>query len=255
MCGRLLVESGDGKVYFEFFDSQEQGWVLQLAPPKYQKRPKALRELAPTEAWTIHRVENDALVHDRAYWTLVPPWIGEPLRTVPSSSGDLRLEPPPGTHFNSRKDTLIRSKDWKHLLERQRCLVLASGFLEWSDAEMLRATKGPKRVGKYQLAQGKVMPLAGIWSSNGGILTFSVITCEPNGLLESLPHHRMPAILQGEKVRAWLDPDNKHPEDCLVSTPDEEFESHVEPVKAASSRKGKDSKRMQSRELDLFEEG
>jgi len=248
MCGRLLVESGDGQVYFEFFDSQEQGWVLQLAPPKYQKRPKALRELAPTEAWTIHRVENDAIVHDRAYWTLVPPWIGESPRTVPSSMGDLRLDPPRGTHFNSRKDTLLRRKGWKRLLERQRCLVLASGFLEWSDAEMLRATGGPKRVGKYRLTEGRVMPLAGIWSSNDGILTFSVITCEPNGLLETLPHHRMPAILQGEQVRAWLDPANEHPEECLVSTPSEEFESLVEPVHSKPTKGRKASRN----ELDLF---
>jgi len=39
-----------------------------------------------------------------------------------------------------------------------------------------------------------------------------VVTREPNSLLEGLPHHRMPAILLGDTLHRWLDPNDLSPD-------------------------------------------
>jgi putative SOS response-associated peptidase YedK len=152
---------------------------------------------------------------------------------TPTKSGELRLAPPPRTHFNSRKDTLLRSRGWQNLLHRNRCVVLIDSFFEWSDEEMLAGR--PKMVGRYRLTYNRLMPVAGIWSTtrtpSGPVQTFSVITCEPNALLSALPHHRMPALLLGNDLQTWLDPTTEHPETVLHSTDPEEFDSILLPAR------------------------
>ena len=135
--------------------------------------------------------------------------------------------PPPRTHFNSRKDTLTKSAGWKRLLQSNRCVLLAKGFFEWSDTDLL--PKGhPKMAGRYSLTGDRLMPLAAIWSpvqvDGREILTVSVVTCEPNAQLAALPHHRMPGILLGNDLRSWMDPKTETPEQSLHATPESEIE-------------------------------
>ncbi len=52
--------------------------------------------------------------------------------------------------------------------------------------------------------------LAGLWekwkSDAGTVETFCLLTTEPNELLTAIEHDRMPVILEGEQLTAWLDP-------------------------------------------------
>jgi len=232
MCGRMIVEI-DGVAYFYQFSSQENGWEYDLAPERFQRmaRDRSAREVRPTDEVILHRVVGRELIPEPAFWTLVPPWIDAP-SSVKATPGGPRLVPPPQTHFNSRRDTLLKSSGWRKLLASQRGVVMANAFLEWSDVDMLAGA--PKQVGRYALTGSRVMPLACIWNQvqagSETILTCSVITVPPNPLLESLPHHRMPAILMGRALWEWLDPRTSDPERCLQTTLGAEFESTVLPA-------------------------
>jgi len=227
-----MVVKMNGKAYFHQLNSQDGAWEFTPAPDKYDDLPQeeASREVAPTSQVWVHRVEGREIVPEPAFWTLVPPWTESVTNLALASDGSPRLVPPPRTHFNSRKDTLVKSKGWRKLLERNRCVLFMDEFLEWSDEEML--PPGQKQVGRYGLANGKPMAVAAIWSParipGGEILTCSVVTCEPNELLRALPHHRMPALLEGEALHRWLDPTQSHPEELLRPTDSGRMCSRVE---------------------------
>ena len=233
MCGRMLVKI-DGMAYYHYFSSQEKGWVYQLAPDKYQAigTDEFAREVSPTERVLIHRVVGGEVIPEWGFWTLVPPWVEAPTRLVDSAKGHLRLVPPRQTHFNSRKDTLTKSPGWRRLLRDNRCVLLANAFFEWSDSELLAGK--PKLAGRYQLTGRRLMPLAAIYSpviiDGKSVTTVSVVTAEPNAQLVSLPHHRMPALLLGDDLASWLDPENSEPEAALHATLDAEIDAEVVPA-------------------------
>lgn len=232
MCGRMIVKI-DGKAYYKQFSSQENGWDLVMAPERYQRLgdDEPAREVRPTDRVVLHRVLDGVLVPDEAFWTLVPPWT-ESATALRETGDGPRLVPPPQTHFNSRRDTLLKSPGWRRLLSTQRGVLLADAFLEWSDEEMLAG--GTKLAGRFRLSRDRLMPLACVWNDIriGGrtVTTCSVVTVPPNELMASLPHHRMPAVLLGSALGAWLDPHTPDPERCLQTTLGEEFESTILPA-------------------------
>jgi putative SOS response-associated peptidase YedK len=231
-----MIVKIQGKAYFHQLSSQDNAWEYVPAPSKYDDLPteSVEHEVAPTQQVLLHRVDGTEIVPDWAFWTLVPPWTETLSGLTRAFDGSPRLVPPPRTHFNSRKDTLLRSKGWQNLLRTNRCVLFLDGFLEWSDDEMLGS--GQKLVGRYELADRAVMPVAGIWSKSrtdaGEILTCSVITCEPNDLLRELPHHRMPAILEGDLLKRWLDPRTPDPQILLKPLPPARMRASVKPLKA-----------------------
>ncbi|MBK9578823.1 MAG: SOS response-associated peptidase family protein [Fibrobacterota bacterium] len=224
-----------GKVYFHQFSSQEDGWEYVVAPDQYQSLPEEdePREVAPTDRVLIHRVVGGRIVPDWGFWTLVPPWIESRCALATTLAGRDRLVPPARTHFNSRQDTLTGSVGWRRLLQGNRCVLFADAFFEWSDTELLVGRT--KQVGRFSLASGDPMAFAGIFSpvriGDRQCMTVSVVTTSPNSGLESLPHHRMPAILRGDDLRRWMDPASAHPEHSLHSTSDDAMESRILPAK------------------------
>ena len=234
MCGRMVVMI-DGLAYYHFFSSQEKGWTYQLAPSQFQTDPdwwRHAREVSPTESVLVHRLVGNEVSAEWGFWTLVPPWTESPSHLATTSAGRVRLVPPARTHFNSRRDTLLKSPGWRRLLHGNRCVLLAQSFFEWSDTDLLAGR--PKMAGRYSLTDGRIMALAGIWSSvqieGREVLTASVVTAEPNAQLESLPHHRMPSILLGDDLARWLDPTTKEPEAALHATPESEIEAVTVPA-------------------------
>lgn len=232
MCGRMIVQV-NGVAYYHQFSSQEDGWEFVIAPDHYQDLgfQEEAREVRPTDPVTLHRVRDGALRPEQAFWTLVPPWT-ESATTLRETRDGARLVPPPQTHFNSRRDTLLKSSGWKRLLATQRGVLLADAFLEWSDEEMLAG--GTKLVGRFRLSGDRLMPLACIWNEvqvgDRTVTTCSVVTVPPNELMATLPHHRMPAVLLGDRLGAWLDPRTPDPERCLQTTLGAEFEVHTLPA-------------------------
>jgi putative SOS response-associated peptidase YedK len=90
---------------------------------------------------------------------------------------------------------------------RRRCLVPASGFYEWKN---VAGRKDPYFIRATERGDVCLRGIVGVLASDGvdPILSFTIITCEPNEMLAEL-HNRMPVILPRERHDAWVDPANQ----------------------------------------------
>ena len=147
-------------------------------------------------------------------WGLVPWWADDPgvgRRMVNARAESAALRPAFRDAFRSR-----------------RCLVPADGFYEWVSAGRGR----PKRPFLLRRPDGGLLTLGGLWEAwrpapgEPPLLTFTVLTTEPNGVVGPL-HDRMPVVLPPEGRARWLDPDAA-PEglgDLLAPAPDDLLEA------------------------------
>lgn len=186
MCGRLdqhsdmaVLERRDAGILFRDIER------LQLRP-RYN--------LPPTAKALIVRNQGTDGGHEpiRAVWKLIPPWEKEPSTKLST--------------FNAKAETITTSRlyaqPWK---AAKRCLVPIDGFYEWDKYQ-----SKPKPAYHIVMGDGEPYCLAGLWSTwrrgDESVDSFTVITCEPNSLVERL-HNRMPVILAPEDYRTWLDPE------------------------------------------------
>lgn len=152
--------------------------------PRYNVRPSQ-----PIPA--ILNTDPDEIVH--TYWGIKPPFIQ-------------------GTRYliNARDDSLYKPT-WKKLLQEQRCLILADGFIEW------KKTEGAKTPYFFKRKDAEPFAFAGLWkldkTPDGQEVPHTVIiTTEPNELVADV-HNRMPAMFDPEEGKKWLNPDIS-PEDA-----------------------------------------
>lgn len=125
-----------------------------------------------------------------ARWGLVPHWVKDP-RDFPLL-------------INARAESMAQKPAFRESLKRMRCVVPASGYYEWR-------ADGPRNKQPFYitLTDNAPMALAGLWSSwigpdGKGIESVATITVAANNQLGMI-HDRMPAILRGGEVDAWLD--------------------------------------------------
>ena len=124
-----------------------------------------------------------------ARWGLVPGWVKDP-REFPLL-------------VNARVETMAEKPAFRDALKHGRCIIPASGYYEWhTNPDM---SKQPYYI---TMQDGRPMALAGVYSSwmgpNGEeIDSVATITVPTNNQLSKI-HHRMPAILRGEEIDAWL---------------------------------------------------
>ncbi len=160
---------------------------------------------------------------------------------VPSWAKDIKI----GTQMiNARSETIFEKPAFRNAIDRRRCLIPADGFYEWKDIydEQIdlfgEPKKGKPKKQPYHITV-KTQPLyafAGIYEkwtnpADGSLLqSFSVITCPPNELIETL-HDRMPVILHREDHALWLQKDLAD-KSALVGmmTPYPANEMQMEPV-------------------------
>jgi len=154
-------------------------------------RPLPSFNIAPTH---FHPILSQTLPTQFQYmkWGLIPSWakdekIGSKL-------------------INARVETLLEKPMFKTALQSRRCLVPIDGFYEW---KMISAKE--KKPFLICLHDQSIYSLAGfydIWKNTKGenIYSFSIITLGSNEMMKSL-HDRMPAILDKEVERHWLDPE------------------------------------------------
>jgi len=82
--------------------------------------------------------------------------------------------------------------------------VPASGFYEW------RASGGRQGPWYFQPLDAELFARAGITALLAGVRSVSLITTEPNALMQPI-HDRMPVIVAPEDYAAWLDPGSATP--------------------------------------------
>ena len=238
MCGRytLTADGGDlwdlieGLLPKSLSNGIDANQVnLLLESPNRRKF-----NIVPTSYEPILFSDQGQLSLKAAHWWIAPSWAGKQLRWRISGNGEKTFSwnGPPKSHFNSRYDTVTNPgiSYWHGLLEYQRCLIPANGFIEWADETLLK--KGQEKIPKhFFLKEKKPFFFAGIFDKveddeGKPFLSYNILTVEPNEMLRSLPHHRMPAILTGKAVSKWIDPETKVEEvsKLLRPTPDEDMD-------------------------------
>lgn len=106
-----------------------------------------------------------------------------------------------GSTFNARAETVATKNSFRNAWKAgRRCLVVTSGFYEWS-----QSTKQP-----YAVALGNLQPMymAGLWEEwrpkdCDPITSCTIITTEANPKMEPI-HDRMPVIVDPDDFSKWL---------------------------------------------------
>lgn len=179
--------------------------------------------IAPESTQPVVRLDHET--GDRVLalmkWGLVPYWSKTPRAGFSS--------------INARADKLSSSGAWREPWKHRRCLIPANFFYEW---EPLTKDEEKKKISKpwaVSLADDKLFAFGGIWDRWKGhdaknnelvLETFSIITTDPNELLESF-HNRCPLIIEPKDYARWLEPaESSHlPIDLVRTRPAEEMKA------------------------------
>ncbi len=116
--------------------------------------------------------------------------------------------------INARAESLAEKPAFQRLLERQRCLIPATGFYEWQ-----KMPDGRRRPWCYALPDDAPFAFAGLWDTmhdadGRDFRAFTIVTTAANDLIRPV-HDRMPVLLAPEAEAAWLDPAGQAPADLL----------------------------------------
>jgi putative SOS response-associated peptidase YedK len=142
--------------------------------------------------WRI--VTTDTQIQ-RMNWGLVPFWF----------KGQNRLDVSNKT-LNARIETLEERSSFKHLWNRQHCLVPSTGFFDWQH-------DGKNKIPYFiRCKEYELFSLAGMYDTwlnpqtHALEHTFTIVTCEANQLMAEIHNvkKRMPLILTPESEDDWL---------------------------------------------------
>lgn len=101
---------------------------------------------------------------------------------------------------------IISKPFFRSSIRKKRCLVIADAFIEGTTKEKLSK---PHLV--YLINKQRPFAMAGVYDDwvdqeTGEIFrSFAIITCPPNKLMQQIPHHRMPVILNDSDYGTYLD--------------------------------------------------
>ena len=136
---------------------------------------------------------------------LMPAWAKKKMLLINArAEGDRNLDNDP--LYKGSRD-IINKPAFRKPIRSQRCLVPADCFIEGTTQNKLDE---PYVV----YLRNKVRPFAfaGIWDcwkdpeTGEEIYSFAIITTVANAVLQALPHHRSPVILQRGDEKKWLNP-------------------------------------------------
>lgn len=172
MCGRFSL----GLVY---------GFSTRFSVPEVQDL-KPRYNIAPFQQVPVI-VGGEGRKVQWMRWGLVPHW-------AKGEEFGLKL-------INVRSESAMEKPMFKPLLNRQRCLVPATGFYEWQ-------RQGPRRRPYHIRVKGQdYFAMAGIydtWSKEGKeLMTFSILTTKANEAISPI-HDRMPVVLPSEREGEWV---------------------------------------------------
>lgn len=193
MCGRfsLTVDPATARPKLFTVDSRKERFQ-----PRYNVAPSQ-------EVLAVAGTGQGEWVLGSLRWGLIPFWADD------AALGN-RL-------INARAETVHERPSFRYSFHNRRCVVLADGFYEWQ-ALPGKKTKQPYRF-VLQGDKSPVFALAGLWdrweSPRGEVIhSCTIITTEANSVVAPV-HHRMPVILKGEALAAWLNQTLPEPERLL----------------------------------------
>lgn len=177
MCGRYAITLPDAAIRQIFATDN-----LIQSVPRYN--------IAPTQPVIAIWNDEGRRAARLARWGLVPHWVKDP-REFPLL-------------VNARAESMAEKPAFRDSVKHKRCILPASGYYEWRTLP-----NGKKQPWYITLAGGEPMALAGLYSSWMGpdgeeIDTVATITVLAGSDLDHI-HDRMPAIMVGDQIDAWLD--------------------------------------------------
>ncbi len=176
MCGRLTL-THPNEALAALFDAVA-----------FNDLPDSPRfNICPTEAVPVVTFDavSQAGRHLRPMrWGLVPQWYKTP------TDGPLII--------NARSDTVAEKPAFREAIRSRRCLVVASGFYEWS-----AGPDGARLPWYITRADGQPMAMGGLWSQWGDLATCAMVTLAAGPNMAHI-HDREPLILGSDDWSLWL---------------------------------------------------
>lgn len=187
MCGRYTLRKGLSAVAKSLGD-----YALDASPNELPDEGPRFN-IAPTQSNLVLRAspsDSSRLQATQMRWGLVPSWSKSAATKSPM--------------INARSETVAEKPSFRAAFQRRRCLIPADGFYEW-------ASHGKQKIPiHFSMHDDSVFLMAGIWERWIGeedhcIESYTVLTTQANALIADC-HERMPVILEGEKLKTWLQP-------------------------------------------------
>lgn len=172
---------------------------------------RAKYNVAPGTMQPVIRADDAGPLLTPMKWGLVPFW---------AKVADSGVRP-----VNARAATAHEKPMFRKLIRERRCLVPVDWFYEWREAPP--ADKTPFLI---QMASRDPFFMGGLWDTwhlgaKDELTTFTILTTEPNELMQTL-HHRMPVIIAPRDTGRWLDPTVRDVGDLLKPFAAEEMTAY-----------------------------
>ncbi len=206
MCGRFTLTVNP----LEQMEAIQRLNVRLFGEPRHRPR----FNIAPTQLHPIILADGEAFAAQPARWGLVNAWARDAKQAA--------------RQINARAETVADSRAYARPFRRQRCLVPADGWYEWSGPKQQRQPHWIHRADREPFV---FAGLYDIWhpEPDRPAVTFTILTTEATDALASI-HARMPVVMPPERQEAWLDAGNQEaaavlplldlpPDDAFVALP------------------------------------
>jgi putative SOS response-associated peptidase YedK len=176
MCGRFVLTTTIDQIQQNFNVSEVPTFAARY-------------NIAPTQDVLVVRQNGGGSRYaGMLRWGLIPHWAKDP------GIGNKMI--------NARSETVHEKPSFRNPVRYHRCLIPASGFVEWSQQN------NSKQPWYIHRKDGDPLAFAGIWESwkgpEGVIESCSILTTSANALVAKI-HDRMPVILSASEYDQWLD--------------------------------------------------
>ena len=178
MCGRYT--------FFNNIDSLQHSLNIDVIDSNIINH-QASYNISPTQNAPVVFEENNKRILKNMRWGLIPSWAKD-------NSFASKL-------INARSETIADKPSFKNLITTNRCVVLANGYYEWVNVD------NKKHPYFIYSEENTMISMAGLWTEWRDVVSFTIITKQSDKSISHL-HHRMPLILQEEKIDSYLDKRN-----------------------------------------------
>ena len=178
MCGRYT--------FFNNIDSLQHSLNIDVIDSNIINH-QASYNISPTQNAPVVFEENNKRILKNMRWGLIPSWAKD-------NSFASKL-------INARSETIADKPSFKNLITTNRCVVLANGYYEWVNVD------NKKHPYFIYSEENTMISMAGLWTEWKDVISFTIITKKSDLSISHL-HHRMPLILQEEKIDSYLDKRN-----------------------------------------------
>ncbi|HEY9776796.1 MAG TPA: SOS response-associated peptidase [Planktothrix sp.] len=187
MCGRYTISHSTEEILERFQILAEK---VDLRP-NYNVAPSQMVPIVVSEEPPSPDEPGSRLLQI-CKWGLLPFWAKDPSQAKPL--------------INARAETLTEKKVFKKAFIKRRCVIPADGFYEWK-----KLASGKKQPMRICFNDGRLFGFAGIYqdmkTDEGEMIrTVAIITVPASEVVKDI-HDRMPAILNLETEKIWLDPE------------------------------------------------